>query len=115
MTSTDSVLALTPEQKYEFDLRGYLVLKGHYDEAAVAEFHAGIDELSGDPRRLRDLHTARGRQLFSGRGDVRPGTPLLEGGSTAPTGAPTPGPAASGGSTTPCAAPGGSTASCAIR
>ena len=49
MTSTDSALALTPEQKYEFDLRGYIVLKGHYDEAAVAEFHAGIDELQAIP------------------------------------------------------------------
>ena len=49
MTSTDSAFALTPEQKYEFDLRGYIVLKGHYDEEAVAEFHAGIDELQAIP------------------------------------------------------------------
>ena len=40
---------LTPEQKYEFDLQGYIVLKGHYDEQAVAELHAGIDELKAIP------------------------------------------------------------------
>ena len=40
---------LTPEQKYEFDLQGYIVLKGHYDEQAVAELHAGIDELQAIP------------------------------------------------------------------
>ena len=34
---------LTPEQKYEFDLQGYIVLKGHDEEQAVAELHAGID------------------------------------------------------------------------
>jgi len=40
---------LTPEQKYEFDIRGYIVLKQHYDAAAVKEFHAGIDELQAIP------------------------------------------------------------------
>ena len=40
---------LTPEQKYEFDLRGYLVLRQHFHAEAVAEFHAGIDELQAIP------------------------------------------------------------------
>jgi hypothetical protein len=40
---------LTAEQKYEFDLRGYLVLKRHYDDDAIAEFHTGIDELQAIP------------------------------------------------------------------
>lgn len=40
---------LTPEQKYEFDLRGYLVLRQHFDADAVAGFHAGIDELQAIP------------------------------------------------------------------
>ena len=40
---------LTPEQKYEFDLRGYFVLRQHYDGAAIEEFHAGIDELQAIP------------------------------------------------------------------
>ena len=40
---------LTSEQKYEFDLRGYFVLRQHFDADAVAEFHAGIDELQAIP------------------------------------------------------------------
>ena len=40
---------LTPERRYELDLKGYFVLKGHYDAAAVAEFHAAIDELQAIP------------------------------------------------------------------
>ena len=34
---------LTPEQRYEFDVRGSLVLRQHFDAEAVAEFHARID------------------------------------------------------------------------
>ena len=37
---------LTAELKYEFDVKGYFLLKGHFDAAAVARFHAGIDEHS---------------------------------------------------------------------
>lgn len=40
---------LTPAQQYEFDLRGYLVLRQHFDADAVAGFHAGIDELQAIP------------------------------------------------------------------
>ena len=40
---------LTPEQKYEFDLQGYIVLRGHYDEQALKMLHAGIDELQAIP------------------------------------------------------------------
>ena len=36
---------LTPEQQYEFDLRGYIVLRNHYDADIVAQLHDGIDEL----------------------------------------------------------------------
>ncbi len=51
MESSESTPAfeLTPEQKYEFDLRGYFVLRQHYDESAVQELHAGIDELQAIP------------------------------------------------------------------
>ena len=45
MTSYD----LTPEQKYEFDLQGYIVLKQHYTAEAIAELHGGIDELQAIP------------------------------------------------------------------
>ena len=51
MTTTETAPAfeLSPEQKYQFDLQGYFVLKQHYDAAAVKEFHAGIDELQAIP------------------------------------------------------------------
>ena len=32
-------------QRFEFDVRGYFVLKGYYTPEEVAEFNAGIDEL----------------------------------------------------------------------
>jgi hypothetical protein len=40
---------MTPEQKYEFDVKGYLVLKGYFDGDAIQEFHAGIEELQAIP------------------------------------------------------------------
>ena len=43
------VFELTPEQKYEFDLQGYILLKQHYDAAMVEALHAGIDELQAIP------------------------------------------------------------------
>ena len=43
------VFELTPEQNYEFDLQGYIVLRAHYDAAAVATLCAGIDELQAIP------------------------------------------------------------------
>ena len=51
MESSESAPAfeLTPEQKYQFDLQGYFVLRQHYAEGAVEEFHAGIDELQAIP------------------------------------------------------------------
>ena len=51
MSPTESAPAfeLTPEQKYQFDLRGYFVLEGHYDREAIEELHAGIDELQAIP------------------------------------------------------------------
>jgi len=45
----DPDFELTPEQKYQFDVKGYFVLKQHYDREAVEEFHAGIDELQAIP------------------------------------------------------------------
>lgn len=42
-------IELTEEQKYEFDLKGYYVLKGHYAQDAIREFHEGIDELQAIP------------------------------------------------------------------
>ena len=48
-TSAEAAFELSDEQKYEFDLRGYLVLRQHYDAEAVGEFHAGIDELQAIP------------------------------------------------------------------
>ena len=44
-----SSFELSPEQKYRFDLQGYIVLEGHYDDAAIEEFHTGIDELQAIP------------------------------------------------------------------
>ena len=38
-----------PEQKYDFDLCGYIVLENHYDTDRIAAFHAGIDELQAIP------------------------------------------------------------------
>ena len=40
---------LSPEQKYEFDIHGYIVLRRHYDGKALEDFHAGIDELQAIP------------------------------------------------------------------
>jgi len=40
---------LTAEQQYEFDVKGYFVLRGHYGPESVARFHAGIDELQAIP------------------------------------------------------------------
>jgi hypothetical protein len=42
--------ALTPEQRFEFDVRGYIVLRGHYSAEQVAEFNAGIDEVQALPK-----------------------------------------------------------------
>ena len=42
--------ALTPAQRFEFDVRGYIVLRGHYSAAQVAEFNAGIDEVQSIPK-----------------------------------------------------------------
>ena len=36
-------------QRYEFDVNGYFVIKGHYSAAQVATFNAGIDELQAVP------------------------------------------------------------------
>ncbi len=49
--SSESAAAfeLTPEQKYQFDLQGYIVLKQHYNKDTVEELHAGIDELQAIP------------------------------------------------------------------
>ena len=63
MASTDStaVSEMTPEQKYELDIRGYFVLREHYAEDAISEFHAGIDELQAIPieyETYRDLRVA---------------------------------------------------------
>ena len=41
--------ALTPEQRFEFDIRGYFVLKGHYSAEQVAAFNSGIDEVQAIP------------------------------------------------------------------
>ena len=48
-TKNTASTELTPEQKYEFDIKGYIVLKEHYDAAAVEKLHAGIDELQAIP------------------------------------------------------------------
>ena len=47
--TTAPAFELSDEQKFEFDLRGYLVLRQHYDKDDVADFHAGIDELQAIP------------------------------------------------------------------
>ena len=40
---------LTPERRYELDIKGCFMLKAHYDAVAVAEFHVAIDELQSIP------------------------------------------------------------------
>eukprot|EP01052_Picozoa_sp_SAG31_P015713 SAG31_NODE_1018_length_10354_cov_10.995514_1_plen_201_part_00 len=40
---------MTEEQKYQFDLNGFFILKQYYDAQSVAEFHRGIDELQAIP------------------------------------------------------------------
>ncbi len=49
MSAPEPAYELTPEQKYEFDLQGYIVLRQHFDAEAIQEFHAGIDELQAIP------------------------------------------------------------------
>eukprot|EP01051_Picozoa_sp_SAG22_P019117 SAG22_NODE_3427_length_1718_cov_3.228536_1_plen_289_part_10 len=44
-----SAFELSAEQRYEFDVKGYFVLKAHYSPAQVARFHAGVDELQAIP------------------------------------------------------------------
>ena len=40
---------LTAEQRYEFDLNGYIVLRNYYDDDVIANLHEGIDELQTIP------------------------------------------------------------------
>ena len=40
---------LTPEQQYEFDIKGYIILRKHYDSDIVAQLHEGIDALQAIP------------------------------------------------------------------
>jgi hypothetical protein len=42
-------VGLTPEQAYEFDLRGFVVLRSHYSPAQVQQLERGIDELQAIP------------------------------------------------------------------
>ncbi len=70
---------LTPGQKYEFDLRGYLVLRQHFDADAVAEFHAGIDELQAIPIDYQTYTKLNVASYFPGQGHGRPRASVLEG------------------------------------
>ena len=47
--SMEAYEGLTPEQRYEFDVRGYYVLRGHYSPEEVAMFNAGIDAVQAVP------------------------------------------------------------------
>eukprot|EP01050_Picozoa_sp_SAG11_P046628 SAG11_NODE_23955_length_380_cov_1.103203_1_plen_111_part_10 len=47
---------LTPEQRFEFDVRGYFVLRGHYSQAEVAAFNDGIDEVQAIPMTFDNFH-----------------------------------------------------------
>ncbi|MDP6981505.1 MAG: phytanoyl-CoA dioxygenase family protein [Candidatus Latescibacteria bacterium] len=47
--SVPTTYELSAEQKYRFDLQGYIVLEGHYDASAIEELHVGIDELQAIP------------------------------------------------------------------
>ena len=68
--SSESAAAfeLTPEQKYEFDLKGYIILKGHYDAVAVARRALTLTQDQG----LTDEITAHLR-LFEQRKTITPG------------------------------------------
>jgi hypothetical protein len=52
---------MSPDQRYQFDVLGYFVIKGHYSAAAVAEFNRGIDELQAASRRGRHILPSRRR------------------------------------------------------
>ena len=45
----DPTHKLSPEQQYEFDINGYIVLRNHYDADTVAQLHEGINELQAIP------------------------------------------------------------------
>ena len=45
----DPTHKLSPEQQYEFDINGYIVLRNHYDADIVAQLHEGINELQAIP------------------------------------------------------------------
>ncbi len=80
---------LTPEQEYEFDIKGYIVLRNHYDSDIVTQLHDGIDELQGIPvdydtyRKLGvasyDLASAMDdpkHEFWNGRDSGSPKTPI---------------------------------------
>jgi hypothetical protein len=46
---SDLAGGLTVEQQYEFDIRGFVVLRQHYDARVVAQLNCGIDELQRIP------------------------------------------------------------------
>ena len=76
---TGAEFNLSPEQKYEFDLRGYIVLENHYDSDRIAACHAGIDELQAIPI---DFATYRKLGVSSpdlGPADVDPHHPFWNG------------------------------------
>ncbi len=74
-------LALTDEQKYEFDLRGYLVLRNHYDADAVARFHAGIDELQAIPVDYNEYQKLGISSYYLGPANRDPEHPYWKGGN----------------------------------
>jgi hypothetical protein len=80
MPSTEATeFQLSPEQKYEFDLRGYIVLKGHYDAAAVAHFHAGVDELQAIPIEYETYRKLGVSSYFLGAANADPEHPFWKG------------------------------------
>ena len=59
MTAFD---AMTPAQRFEFDVRGYFVLRAHYSQREVAAFNAGIDEVSPPSPAARSVCASLGRE-----------------------------------------------------
>ncbi len=81
MTASEPAPAfqLSPEQKYEFDLRGYIILRQHYHQDAIAEFHAGIDELQAIPIEYETYKKVGVASYFLARAMEDPQHPVWQG------------------------------------
>lgn len=71
-TSTSTTMTMTPEEKFAFDLTGYIVVKGVYDADEVKRMNAAID------KRASEIVERKGRLRLGGSA----GDPLAGDGET---------------------------------